>query len=1726
MTWKSLKLLALLAVLAGRAEIALAFDDCTLCGGSDVPPGNNPPQSKPPPDVPPPCPPSTGSGGKICKEKTASPPACAGDPVALDGGSINISRTDFELNGIIPIRMEFNYHSSSNLVGHYGFGWYLNYEMRIFLDEDGNYFYRTASGEVRKYSPLGVQLKGESSQDIFKVNPNGTYKIERFDGLIYEFNSWGTLSFILDRSGNYLHFIYEDGGTGNPIKLPIYGVSRHMPYTDYFEIAGYDYRLKRIENGLSPTRQFIEMRYNNFGYVDQVMDQAGRTFQYTYDPNYGTLLQVTNPVGEFVYYNYNPGSPFQITSFVNQARCSQDNNDLVVNEYGPDGKITRQTFNGKELVFSDPINSVSYQNVVIGGQNTTLRTSVNLSHFTTRNFDGAGGALLNSMDTYYLDSVMTYDPPLATSETRRTKTDSFLVLMPDLTTRPQVIKETEFLDNKGMRTFRRIPDGSTYVYKYDSRLRLIEEDENIFNPVSLDTAHNFTRYQYFGIYNLRTRISKGQIGGDSAVTVNEYDPLTLKLRFSKDYANPADPSTAVVTEYRYDNLGLQSEVINPRGASTKFEYDDVPFGTPNGVGTGFKTAKTNSLNQRTEWVNNEIGLPLKVTNPAGFETNYEYDAMGKVTKECDALDVCTKNTYLNTSLIRTEDGVVGNQTGRVTRIEYDNQGRVSRRIRVMEDGTDHILEAFLYDADGREIRESDQGGLVRRNEYDPLGRRISVIDSSGGAYRTSYDVNGHISFEIDPFGYRTDYVYDALGRLLKKVDPVNSQLPLGQQAFETWEYDFRGNVLKYRNALRQATTYQYNGLGLEVQKIGVLNDTTVQQYVNGLRTSYKFPNGALQWVTFDGEGRLIKILNKVGDASPVRDNDDYQEESVFGTNGKVVKKIIQGQITHRSGYDGNGRVVADTNAVGAVETFGYTPLGQLAWILYPSGQKSEFTYNNLGKMTSEFDQSGLQKSLKYDARSRIVETRIPNKGSVFKTYDAIGGLTRITDSIGVYENYELDPLSRRVARSGNTGNRNQIVYDGRDRITRQIDASGRKVDYIYDALDRLISVKDNENNETKIRYDEIPGSRKKTTTYPSGHTSEEEWNRQEQLIATTDGNGQKSQYKYDSLGRVVEIQYLPGGVKHVFEYDSFNRVKKISKGGIQTEYTYDNAGKITSTKETIGGSTYIIKYSLNDVTNVQTVTYPDGLVLKKFLDGRNRIIKQTVGNRDIEVIHYNGFTVGNQILGNGIRSDFTHDASGRTTQLDYTLGQSSLLSFGIGRNANGLIKAIRKYHQPIASESFSYDPSSQVSEFRVGQLNASDSVLSPVYSESRTLDSRGNWSNSIVNGSNQNRSHNADNQVTGLNGQSISYDLAGNISAQGASSLQWDPENKLGSVNSVIYGYDGEDRRVTKSINGQTVNYIYDGSRVIYEESSDGSSKDFIYGSYIDEPIAMILKSAGMSDTIYYLAGLNQTIEALSDNHGSIVERYQTRDFGQPIIFSNSGNDGIWFTPDDGIATAGNFGNQYIFQGRQFDSESGLYYYRNRYYNPDLGRFISRDPLGFDGGDFNLYRFVFNFPFKKDPYGLSSECQYTGKESRLAHWPITVVSRTALKVVRHAEVATWDLPGFTNEKEESSPDPSNGMKGDVIESFYCKCDVFEIGTLDKVLYRADFDVTKEKKCCIGDECSKTCNTYQEVSVELGKTFPGEETVYYKKPNEYRVRLLGTEWGCPCKDLEVGGGGGE
>jgi RHS repeat-associated protein len=239
--------------------------------------------------------------------------------------------------------------------------------------------------------------------------------------------------------------------------------------------------------------------------------------------------------------------------------------------------------------------------------------------------------------------------------------------------------------------------------------------------------------------------------------------------------------------------------------------------------------------------------------------------------------------------------------------------------------------------------------------------------------------------------------------------------------------------------------------------------------------------------------------------------------------------------------------------------------------------------------------------------------------------------------------------------------------------------------------------------------------------------------------------------------------------------------------------------------------------------------------------------------------------------------------------------------------------------------------------------------------QSWNLTAVGDWTSVTTNGTAQNRTHGPTHELL----------TAG---ATTAMNLTWDSDNKLRSADidangtaDVNFQYDALGRRVARSGTGGSVVFVQMDQQTIADYPVGGAATTptfrYVYASYIDEPV--VRKTAGTGGTLVYFHRNHQySVYALTDSSGNVSERYAYTAYGQPTFLDASGT----------VLQTSNFSLRYSFTGREWDATLGLHHFRARWMSPSAGRFLGRDPIGFEGSMWGLYEYAESSPSINNDY--------------------------------------------------------------------------------------------------------------------------------------------------------------
>ncbi|MFZ6727269.1 RHS repeat-associated core domain-containing protein [Undibacterium sp. MH2W] len=446
------------------------------------------------------------------------------------------------------------------------------------------------------------------------------------------------------------------------------------------------------------------------------------------------------------------------------------------------------------------------------------------------------------------------------------------------------------------------------------------------------------------------------------------------------------------------------------------------------------------------------------------------------------------------------------------------------------------------------------------------------------------------------------------------------------------------------------------------------------------------------------------------------------------------------------------------------------------------------------------------------------------------------------------------------------------------------------------------------------------------------------------LSAVIDPTNNRTDFSYDALGRLLSSRN-PMQLKTINQYDKKGNLTATTDAKQQTTtLLYDGLNRLNKTGFADGNAT---TYSYDSANRISLISDTGSGNISRSYDAFDHLIRETTAQGSISYSYDSaGRRTGMQITGQSPVS-YSYDDASRLTRIQQ---DNAIVSFsyddGDRRTSMTLPNGI------VAS--YSYDQSSQLSAI---VYNKSDgSVIGDLrYSYDaggRRIAIEGSLAKFDLPSNVNSSSYDTHNRLTAWNGNTLSYDPNGNLLSDGQRNYLWDARNRLSNISdnsgntSASFDYDALQRRIGKTIGGQKTVYLYDGYNPVQELSNAQAQANILGGLGIDE----IFRRTDSNGSRDYLSDALGTIIGLTDGSGELRTQYSYTPYGQTKVQGEES------------------GNAFQYTGRENDG-NGLYYYRARYYSPELSRFIASDPIGLNGG-VNTYAYVEGNPTSLiDPSG-------------------------------------------------------------------------------------------------------------------------------------------------------------
>ncbi|CAB3962639.1 YD repeat-containing protein [Burkholderia cenocepacia] len=912
-------------------------------------------------------------------------------------------------------------------------------------------------------------------------------------------------------------------------------------------------------------------------------------------------------------------------------------------------------------------------------------------------------------------------------------------------------------------------------------------------------------------------------------------------------------------------------------------------------------------------------------------------------------------------------------SGNVLAFEHDRHGRIVQIEQLLEGGARRTLARYEFDVDGDLVRSVDRHGNARTYQYyrhlvtrytDRTGRGMTLeweganaddnanakcireyADDGSVDIRLAWSPNIRLTYVINALGQMTRYYYSTHGYVYRIVYPDGNEewyrrdehhnlvLHIRQDGtIERMEYDARGNLTRRERSDGSVVETEYDGKGQPVRLVD--------------------PNGHSWHRKYDDAGNVVEELNPLGHATKYSFNDK-------GWPTQVV------------------------DAKGGSKALEYNDAGQPTSYTDCSGKKTEWRYDDIGRLIEAKDAAGAVVAYGYGSNGQLAEIRSP-AGVEHVHYDAEGRLLRRTDQFGRSTRYGYDAFGRIASRVDALGQSLAYRYDRLGRLTALTDANLATYQFHYDLAGRLIEEIGFDGKSTRYEYD--PGSGRLVAVNEAGCMKSVEVDASGRLTKRAAGESEE-RFAYDPSGRLIEAVNRSSRIQ--FYFDPVGNL-------VREHHAYSVFGEPRS---------YIWHHEYDELGHRRRTVRPDGHVVDWLMYGSGHVhgmLLDGEARAQIERDDLHRETV--RMLPGKVEQRTTYDPAGRVLQQTLqrvtstvpmtarryrydAVGQLSSIEDSrkggidyrydpIGR----LIEAI----SPVAKEYFAFDPASNIIDLLPPQA-APVSPSSPVRPSS-TLP--------------------ADvpkvlgNLLKAYAGMHFEYDPRGNLirkrTSAGEQKYEWDEFNRLLEVRVVEtsrqsqarYFYDAFGRRIAKEVNGERTVFGWDGDALAYE--SDGErGTHYIYepgtfiplAQYVAEPVQGIATPVWKSTDRYVPEDdpLQKVPERRAD---AKMFHYHCDQIGTPQLLTDEEGDIVWETSykawgeaPDVISRASRAAgieprSSLRFQGQQVDEETGLHYNRYRYYAPDIGRYLSRDPLELAGG-LNAYAYVDGNPAAYvDPLGL------------------------------------------------------------------------------------------------------------------------------------------------------------
>jgi len=903
-----------------------------------------------------------------------------------------------------------------------------------------------------------------------------------------------------------------------------------------------------------------------------------------------------------------------------------------------------------------------------------------------------------------------------------------------------------------------------------------------------------------------------------------------------------------------------------------------------------------------------------------------------------------------------------------------------------------------FNESGHYVYEDGKGW---RHYFEPLrndrANRIRTTDPSH-VNNIQYDYNlfGRLEFIRDTVGRVYSFDHDSAGRVIA----VTVNAPGAQhRVVRSYQYSYSGDLIAVRDALDRAETYEYDD-HLLVREINSRGGSIYWAYDEARRCVRTWRDGNVlsRDLAFDTQRHRTRLTNSLGFTTiyefdekhnPVIETDALGDRTVraFDPEGRLIAESGAGAAVESvTFYDSSARCVVDTQGTNSAIRHFFDDTGRRTRVNDGDGNEWTTVYDDDGRVISESEPGGLTWRYEYDRRGLVSRVSAPDGSNLYCARTDDFHEERYWDDIGERELYKYDPFGNLILMREGDEAGSSFEYDDADRPVAIVNGDGSRTQCTYDGNDNVLSITDESGYSKRYEYDLV--DRALVERMPDGGECLMSWDTEGHLTGVRSPRGDWTRWYYDAVGRLTRMELADGRVIET-EYDEFSRCVALRIQGSRYTFEYDGAEVIAE----IGPDGTRTSFERKN-GQVMLAANANATVVRKF-DNRMRLTEEKLGKWAVR-LGYDAFgRYSRTELSNGRTIEYQQDSRGRITEIrDSRLGTHR---FTYNVNDAVVLWSIEGGSQVA----YTYDPLGRRTGARLTGVNGQTGPEYLWWYDSRDLrvaesmrmngsgrrtdyahDLMGRITRVEHNGATRERyGYDANSNITDdsfsgpreigpgdrllmAGATRLEYDNRGCVTAidgrEGRRTFAFDANSRLSSIaladgSAASYAYDALGRRISKRFGETEASYGWLGDELLAVRGNEDEDFLFFPGCYV--PVAW--------------------------RRGDRVRYFITDPMAAPVEMFDQAGHSVWRRNNTLCGAATEPEPEWCplsYAGQYRDVESGLHYNYHRYYDPSLGRYLTPDPLGIEGG-LNLYVGCDNPLTQIDLFGL-----FRAEFHRRCHW--------------------------------------------------------------------------------------------------------------------------------------------